>query len=237
MVGINLSGHTTLERAKPAASSCLRRTVRLAKSKRDTLTQYLITYPKYWEYPDRVFCWLHPEYKQYVDDFYGNNGPPLRKLLSQDEIDALDVECAKSLQSRLPKPPPIISDLHILSEFYRIKILLGRTPTLTEIGKHGKYSQRLWHKRFGAYNKFLDAIGETRSKVRANTTTKSDVSPAHSKPEVILINTYNQVRTKLGRPPKVTEMPIWNPGEFDKAVEMFGGWKEFIKAIEMCHRN
>jgi len=227
MTNLNLGDTITVFRSRAAAASCLKRTMKLSKSIRKVLTQYLICFPKRWEYSDRVFCWLHPEYRDKIEDFYNSDGPPLRKILCPEEIDALDVECASTLGNRLPRRIGGVSDIKLLCELYRVKNNMGRTPTLTELGRYGKYSQRLWNKRFGSYMNFLDALGLQPPKHNRSTQSPRHIQPSCDSRE-ILINTYKEIRSRLGRSPQITEFPIWDPEQFNSAVEGFGGWKKFL---------
>ena len=237
MVDIGLSGNTTITRSRPVASSCLKRTVKLANSIRDTLTQHLIFYPKYWGYPDRVFCWLHPEFKPDIDAFHKNNGPPLRNILSSEKIDELDIECALSLRKKVPKQTNMIADIDLLSDFYRVKNNLGKTPTLTELGRYGKYSQRIWNKKFGSYIKFLGALGLSPPGPIITNPKESTNFYAHLKPQDILIKIYEEAYSRLGRVPQITEIPIWNPKQFNNAVEHYGGWKKFVYLMKNHGNN
>lgn len=223
MLGIGISRTITVGRTPVSAASCLKKTMRLASSKQSLLTGNLVAYPKYWKFEDRVFCWLHPDYRTLIDDFYDKDGPTLNEILAFDKIRRLDNECEKSLRAKLPDEDIKITDKQLLNEFYRVKMSLNRTPTLTDLGKHGVYSQRLWHKRFGGYRNFLKSLGET---------IKPEKITSQAECMKILKTLYLKKREEIGHPPQIFEMEIWNPKEFDRAVNYFGGWKKFVSKMQ-----
>ena len=219
MLGIGISNTVTVGQTSTSAASCLNKTMKLANAKQSLFMSYLAEYPKYWEFEDRIFCWLHPDYRPLIDNFYEKDGPTLKEVLPFDKINILDNECKNSLLTKLPKSPPIITDKQLLDEFYRVKKQLNCTPTLTELGEYGRYSQRLWHKRFGPYHSFLKSLGEA---VKLNKITPQEECIK------MLEALYLKKSKEIGRPPQIFEMDVWNPKEFDRAVNYYGGWKQFI---------
>jgi hypothetical protein len=43
---------------------------------------------------------------------------------------------------------------------------------------------------------------------------------------------YLEKSNEIGHPPSILEMEIWNPEEFDKAVNYFGDWKKFVEKMK-----
>ena len=123
MQNITTFGSLSITRAEPAAAAaCLKSIKKAARSKRASLTQHLIYFPKYWEYQDRVFCLLHPEFRNEIEEFYCKDGPTLKEILSENEIRDLDIECEERLR-RIPKLDHKVTELSMLLEFYNVKKL------------------------------------------------------------------------------------------------------------------
>lgn len=59
-----------------------------------------------------------------------------------------------------PIPTNKVSEEKLIANFYAVKEKLGRVPTGIELGEHGKYSARTYHKYFGGHKKFLELLNE-----------------------------------------------------------------------------
>ena len=219
MVGINITSTVTVVRSTKSAASSLKRTMNLANERAIYITSNLTEYPKYWEFEDRVFCWLHPEYRPNIVKFYEKGGPALNKILSPREIASLDNESEKSLRTRLHETNKAPTNIQLADEFYRLKEQLNRTPSLEDLGKYGKYSKQIWTQRIGLLQKIIKDLGGDEEQVK--------VAPQEECVRM-LEDQYLEIYKETGRPPNIFEVDIWNPKEFNIAINYFGGWKRFI---------
>ena len=239
MLDIGISNTTNIGLDSSASASCLEKTMRLANANESTLISELSAYPTYWEFIDRIFCWLHPEAKSLIVDFYEKDGPTLEELLKNAEIKTLDNQCEKSLRARLSNADTKITDQQMVDEFRRIENELDRTPTLTELGEHSIYPKKLWQSRFGSNRDIVSIVGETIKSIK---NTKPIIDPedtvrpqkSASQKECVktLVMYYLKKTNELGHPPSILEMEIWDTEEFDKAVIYFRGWKNFIAVMK-----
>ncbi|MEZ5542169.1 MAG: hypothetical protein R3F42_09000 [Pseudomonadota bacterium] len=209
--------------------------MRFAKANKSTIEPFLEETTREWMYEDRVFCLLHPEYQSKISEYYVSEGPPLRKLLSKEEIKSLDSECNKIIRKRFYISKVMaIRDSQLVDSYFAVKDKLGRVPTLVELGNYGKYGQRIWHKRFGGYRAFLERLGEpkpiTKKPKQKNLVKKHAQLLGDEKLSVgLLMEEYLARKTELNRPPSIFEMGVWDADEFNLAVKSFGGWERFLK--------
>ena len=241
MLDIGTSNTTNIGFDSSASASCLKKTMRFANANESIFISELDAYPTYWEFEDRIFCWLHPESKSLIVDFYERDGPTLEDLLQKTELKVLDNECEKSLRARVADADTKITDRKMIDEFRRVKNELDRTPTLTELGEQSIYSKRLWHKRFGSIRDILSSLGEAlKSRKDTNPIDPNNIEKPQklaSQKECVktLVMLYVKKTNEIGHPPSILEMEIWDPNEFDNAVIHFGGWKNFIALMKKYH--
>jgi hypothetical protein len=76
---------------------------------------------------------------------------------------------AAELGEDIPEKKWKLSKKDLEEEFYRIKKLLGRTPTCTEYTKLGKYNTTTVQRKWGSWTKFLEELGEQKNKTGRKT--------------------------------------------------------------------
>jgi ribosomal protein S27AE len=107
------------------------------------------------------------------------------------------------------------------SDYYKIKKLLGMTPTYTQMCKYSKNFHTITI-QFADYFKFLEAIGESVDEVK---NIQDDIGLQKQKE---LLKKYDEYLNKIG---KFETMKILSEDEEIPYKEWFGGKQKFIKAL------
>lgn len=214
--------------SEPGRFSCLRRTIHFADRHEHQLSHLLSQFPEEWDLGDKILCFIMPKYESLIREYYENQEVMLIGLLNAKEIRDIDAVCLEWIKA-LPELQPKSSELPreaLIENYYEVKAALGRTPTLTELGQYGRYGQRTYHKKFGGYYSFLQLLNESPPQHRRAVADDQASCVERLKSE------YLSAKARLGRPPKVTEVIVWDPDQFHKSVAQFGGWRLFVEEIE-----
>jgi hypothetical protein len=114
-----------------------------------------------------------------------------------------------------------VSDVELLADLRRVALLLGKSSMTYEAYRShsGRYSDPLFARRFGSWNKALKAAG-------------LEVSQRVNIPDVEFFENMEQVWRTLGRQPRRTEMgkplSMISGGTYEKR---FGGWRKALAAF------
>jgi superfamily II DNA or RNA helicase len=102
----------------------------------------------------------------------------------------------------------------LLTNYIKVKEALGKQPTIGDINQNGDYTAYYYIKAFGAWNVFLESVG--------------DIGNLN---EEILRNAYYEVKEKIGRIP--TKKDIDKNCEFTSGAyaRFWGTWKKFLASI------
>jgi len=112
------------------------------------------------------------------------------------------------------------SNEELLAELRRVAQLLGKSSmTYEEFRSHGRYSDRFLERRFGSWNKALEAAGlEVRKRVNI--------------PVIEFFENMEQTWRALGRQPRREEMvkplSMITGGAYERR---FGGWRKALEAF------
>jgi hypothetical protein len=109
-----------------------------------------------------------------------------------------------------------ISDADALRDLHRLLAELERRPTSRDVRDHGRYSERMYQKRFGSFNAALEAAGF-----------RTDCPPV---PTSLLLADLRQLCEELGRPPSREEFAENSPLS-RHALEKRIGWKNALEQV------
>lgn len=126
--------------------------------------------------------------------------------------------------------PPIlrrgISKSDLVESFERAKAHFGKTPTRFQYSAISPYSVSQYERRWGSWNGFLEAIGETPAK-------------RHLISKEAFISEFKRVRLKLKKTPTVRDMAEHGNIAPTTYRRLWRNWSEFLKAMgePYQHRN
>ncbi len=110
-----------------------------------------------------------------------------------------------------------ISEENLIAAYYELKENLGCTPTTIEMNKLGKYNVKIYYKRFGTWNQFLESIGED---VKRNTISEEELTDA-----------FYELKDYLGHTPKTKEIDEFGKYSLSSYYAKFGSWNKFLESI------
>lgn len=233
------------ERVERGVSWGLTRSKKFVRGKEYRLEVAVKDIPQEWHLADRVLCWLMPEFYSATVDYYLNNGPILRELVSPEFFKKIDSDLYELLRAYFEPDRRVVSNAKLIENYFCVSAMVKRTPSLDELDRYGKYAVRLYHSRFGGYRKFLTFVAEVRdSKLRLDAPSLDDGSVKFlSPPKPASGNLYTEkcverlkeatatAFKRLGRLPKPLELEIWDAQEFDVAMTYFGSWANFLAQL------
>ena len=85
------------------AGSCIPQTLNLANEFKDYLSSKLAdaNIPEIWQFEDRIFIWLLPNFKKDVNNYYSEKGPNLYDMFQEHQIKHIDEELLRMLKEEL----------------------------------------------------------------------------------------------------------------------------------------
>jgi hypothetical protein len=86
---------------KAFSASCLPVMLALAKRTKRIIAWSLRDYPKKWSYLDKLLVFLDPEFKADIEKFYDNEGPSMKDLYDDTQLDNLDELITDQLKKKL----------------------------------------------------------------------------------------------------------------------------------------
>ena len=104
-----------------------------------------------------------------------------------------------------------------INEIQRLRQDLGRTPTASDMGNHGRHSTTAYQSQFGSWNNALKAAG-------FDPNSRGDV------PEDELLAEIKRLETKLGKTPTKREMNSYGEHGAKTYQKQFGSWNNALKA-------
>ena len=107
----------------------------------------------------------------------------------------------------------------LVDEYYKVKKKLEKQPTGEEIDIHSRFSYAVYQKRWGAWDNFLQSIGESLDYRRNRPVTKDE-----------LITSFHNLREKLGRVPNGDELKKYGHS-VSSYLRKFGSWNKFLNLI------
>lgn len=119
--------------------------------------------------------------------------------------------CKVNKKQRIPKD-------EFIAEFKRVKQLLGHTPSIFEMKKHGEIAPTSYKRIWGSWSNFLKEPGEPHQK--------------RNIPEDELIKAYLKLKKQLKKQ-SLTQNDMNEFGEYSSSVyeRRYGSWNKFLEKI------
>ena len=110
-----------------------------------------------------------------------------------------------------------IPEDELIKAYLKLKKLLKKTVTQSEMDKLGEFSSSVYLRRFGNWNKFLNKIGEN---LNVNTSIKKED----------LFGDYNNVKGELNKShPSANDIKKHGKYAVSTYIKHFGSWNNFVK--------
>ncbi|MBI3810075.1 MAG: restriction endonuclease [Nitrospirae bacterium] len=118
----------------------------------------------------------------------------------------------------VPTKRHLIPKEELVSEFTRVRAMLGRVPTMKEMSQHGSIAPTTYRRLWGSWSRFLEERGEVRQR--------------RNIPEQELINAYLKLKKQLRKQP-LTQHDMNKYGVFSSSVyeRRWGSWRKFLSSI------
>jgi hypothetical protein len=101
------------------------------------------------------------------------------------------------------------------SNYFDVKLKIGKQPTSTDLQYNGRFSYQVYMKRFGSYNNFLQSVGE----------------PSITKQE--LFQDYFKVKAFVRKDPTINDMNANSKYHISIYQRRFGSWLNFLDEVKV----
>ena len=86
---------------KAFSEACLPKMLAKARGTHRLFSWSLREFPKKWAFLDKLLVFLEPKFKDDVEKFYDNEGPSMKDIFNDNQLDRLDSMLAEHLQKKL----------------------------------------------------------------------------------------------------------------------------------------
>ncbi|NOT23968.1 MAG: restriction endonuclease [Nitrospiraceae bacterium] len=117
-----------------------------------------------------------------------------------------------------PTKRHLIPKEKLVAEFKRVRTILGRPPTMTEMAQYGTIAPTTYRRLWDSWSQFLEEMGEVHQRKNI--------------PEPELVNAYLKLKKQL-RKESLTQHDMNEYGAFSSSVyeRRWGSWRKFLLSI------
>lgn len=113
-----------------------------------------------------------------------------------------------------------IGDESLLAELRRVAAELERSPSMSDVDRHGAFSPSTYQSRFGSWNEAKEAAGLS-------------TAPGPEFSEERLLDDLKAFADELGEPPSKATMRESGPHSPSTYVERFGSWTDALRRVDL----